>query len=283
MEVREWLRSHWNDIKGNAKWELTKLVAKGIGIVLVSLFGAWTVRRVTALTHFWTTAQQQTVLLIFVIAWLVKEETTTPSSLLPSPPPLSPITALGYKDILNNAITEYSLRLPSAERVHGDADLSIDIKEVLFTRTGGGLLAGTGKDVIVFRIAVTNRGHDEPAAAKWNLTVRIGKTKNDTDATMSIPGNWVVRRETSYVSTQDEAMIDIVAASQTSEFRRGIPKIGWIAFTMYSEHGAVAPYNADYAITITDSLGNKHVGILAATRYVAKGTIAVVDANKVAT
>jgi hypothetical protein len=202
-----------------------------------------------------------------------------PATLTPPTPPsqLAQIIrrAPGYEDVLKNIMREQAARPPLPHKEQGDVNLRIEIQEVLFLQTGGYLMMGGMKEFVLMRLSVTNVGHDEPTAKAWKLTVQIGyEYKDETEKINSLPGGWMVRRRGQLNTTTDEPPApDLVALSRTEEFKFGKQRLGWVAFEFYRDGDAVPPYNAMYSVSITDSLGNIHVGTLEPTRYIPKGEI----------
>jgi hypothetical protein len=181
-----------------------------------------------------------------------------------------------YESLLA-AMGEWESQLPVSQIVQGDVKLDVEIQEVLFRQTGSLLMSN---DLIILRLSVTNHGHDEPAAREWNLTVKIGRDKKDAKTTKRLPSNLLLRRKLEYGTTADESLApDLVEMCQTDGFKRGVPKIGWIAFEMYAPSGAIPPYHAALAVTITDSFKNRHVGRLEPTRYTPPGEIHAIQAS----
>lgn len=331
MRFRELISKHWQDIRGNAKWDFTKWIF-WILLGAVGAAGLWAVRMLTNLLRGLSVSDQSTVLSILVIAWVVciaavvwafkasaagaarrrnediafakaiaedlalvliaEAQTNTtdaelqspaPAPMLTAPPspepaqliPPEPFTPRAVPDFIRAAVDEYTAQLPAPHVEQGDVKLIIEIHEVLFLQLSTIPLMALPKHLILFNLSVTNHGHDEPTARAWNLTVRIGKEKKDTDTVMVLPGRWAISRKgPEFNTTHDELPTpDVAAVSRVDEFKYAKPKTGWVAFEMNADFDAVPPYHAAFAITITDSLGNTFVGIQEPMWYVEKGII----------
>jgi hypothetical protein len=183
--------------------------------------------------------------------------------------------APGFDDILKNIMREQAARPPLPHKEQANVKLNVDIQEVFFRQTGGSFLGGLPKDLVLMRLNVTNTGRDEPTARTWKLTVQIGRDyRRETEETKALAGGLVIRRKGEFNTTTDESVTpDIVALSRTQGFEFGKQRVGWIMFELYSDYDAVPPYHAMLSVSITDSLGNVHVGTLEPARYIPKGEI----------
>lgn len=314
MGLKQIVIRNWEEVRGHAKWDLAKTIAALVfaGLTASGFWVLAKVTQLThALTVGQQTTLLLIVVISWVISFaaltwasavkasmadirkaiatatkvaqalearsapaeLVQKTHVMPSS-IPQPPSAlaQVIRGNASPDYVRTAIDAWVAQVPVSKRENGDVDLRIEIQEVLF-RQGVEYLT-MPKDMIFFRLTVTNHGHDEPTAKSWSLTVRIGKQKRDTDATIRLTPNLVVRRKGQFRTTTDEALSpDLVTVTQTDEFKRGKQKIGWVAFEMSADHNAVPPYHADFAITVTDSFGNTHVGIHESMRYIQSGEV----------
>lgn len=266
MKLRAWLVDQWRDVRGNVKFAL--------GMSLLTAGGAVVLRKVSALTHGLTTAQQQTLLTLFIVmfaailavaAWAIlatkrADESDSKYLRILAPPP--------------SLISVTPVALPERPHALADTDFNVEILEVLFRRQGG-LFLGNSTWYLLLRVRLTNRGPVEPTVHDWQLHASIGRQFSRDGRIAEIPTSWYIERTTAGKPPAREEIgrptLDELARNE--EFRRGKSKTGWVLFEMYTQANAAAPLNAEFTLTIVDSMGSSHVGTLEPQLYIETGQI----------
>lgn len=156
-----------------------------------------------------------------------------------------------------------------------DRDLCGEIKTVLFKEKRDHAF-DRGRFYILFQVSLANHGRDELFVENWRLSVELNDSAVGFTESEAIPQGWTWKTEDCR-----ETFTDL--NSTAHKYSYGAPNSGWLLFAFsgssawgdgYGYTGIpMAPYNASFVITATDTLQNKHVITRKSQLYSAHGEI----------
>jgi hypothetical protein len=231
----DWLRRQYKDIKGHLKWEIIKFVA----VLLVSGGG------LTLLAH-----------------WLQKVFSTNIAGWLALASPIFSILAVLYLLLI---FTPRSTAVASGESLLAPNQLSAgplavdlrgEILELYFLGAPYMMAMTISPMYVLLKVQIVNHGPDQVTVKSCGLHINIGDFHRLGEPA-EIPKLWRIKRkiqQTFSIGVEETPVTPHLGMAET--YQKGIPQIGWLAFTSYDEH--VEFPNATFTIHLRDSLGGDH-------------------------
>lgn len=168
-----------------------------------------------------------------------------------------------------------------------DPDIHIEIREVILRAARSALLSGSGCDVLM-QLHMVNRGSIEATVTEWKLKVSVG-AEHLLGKVAPIPTALYIERprKGALAALAGDSPTEQISRPTLDEaarepFKRGIPKDGWIMFFAASWGiDYEAPYNAEFTLTVTDSMGVEHTATKAPSFYKVNGEIKFLQSPRV--
>jgi hypothetical protein len=255
-KLREAIGKLGERIRPHAEWDLIKVAAVVIPAGVIGL-GAWGMRYIAGLTRGLTAAQQHDLLMwyAFVIGALVIVSVLLIVSILRRRPAQQPTR----KD--DAAVTELSFDIQDV-RFYCESKETNPAEHLpgLWPTNNLFLPWGKSKIYIFLKVSLVNRSATPRAPLHWTLTVRAGSFAADAEL-IPVDNTLSIATRTSPLSLDiaKEAISPKWDELTGEGLATGVPKVAWAAFSLLVDGlFSAAPHNAEFTLTVTDSMGAVH-------------------------
>jgi hypothetical protein len=157
-----------------------------------------------------------------------------------------------------------------------DPDLRGEVREIIFYPLEGGIIPSDGYRILM-NLTITNHAQKQVVIRDWSLRIDIAGESVGTGTQVPIPNGWYVYRLT---ENRGERISEDLVTPSSTPYVEAIPKEGWLLFEFsyfgWGNPGKLQPpYNAQFSVIATDSLGGIHVFIKPSRMYFQRSEIRV--------
>lgn len=234
--MSNWFLRQWNDVKGNAKWEVAKILLQSLfgGSIIASFVALWKALRHGPFEPYLFGA------VLLVSAGLFFRVSRHSADQFQVHSPRTPPRSQPSHPVVD-------LKKPN---------LRTEIMEVLFSIQRFGL----SNDIfILLNLRVVNHGEEEVVVTGWDLSVEVGEsTLNGVED--EIPRGWRIRRLPLFGPPTIET-INPDASAFLEPLRKGVPKTRWINFKLMNLARILPPHDAKLTVALRDAFGNTHLSV----------------------